>query len=209
MEWANLIVQILIAVGTIGAVIVALGGDWIRSKLASPDLILVENNLEGAPTLYGDGHRAMFYTLRVENRRRWLSVRNQNCRVLLIGLSRRDPSDNFQPEPLPFPGQFVWTPAEFTPPIIEITREQVLDFGYINENDTYFIPRLYASPIKFERYVIGPNEAVQYQLQIEAANFTSPIYVVEVTWNGQWSFDPNVMKRHLPVNLKSTVPLAT
>jgi hypothetical protein len=46
-----------------------------------------------------------------------------------------------------------------------------------------FIPRLYATSLNFQGYV-GHNEAVRYQLQIEATNFLSPIYVIEVAWNG-------------------------
>jgi hypothetical protein len=142
--------------------------------------------------------RVMFYHLRVINQRRWLSA--ENCRVMLTGLSRRDPSGSFQPVPMPVPLQFMWAPAEITPPSVTLTREQVLDLGYIEENGQPFRPRTYVVPNNFQGFV-GANEAVRYQVQIEAANFTSPIYVIEVGWNGDWSHDPDTMRHYLSVGV--------
>jgi hypothetical protein len=88
---------------------------------------------------------------------------------MLVGLSRRDPSNIFQPVPLPVPFQFVWAPSESTPSSITITREQVLDLGYIVENEN--VPRLYSIPNNFQGFV-GANEAVRFQLQIEAVGFS-------------------------------------
>ena len=79
----------------------------------------------------------------------------------------------------------------FAPAIIPINKEQVLDFGSIREGD-------YSTPVYFEGYV-GPHEAVRYLLRIEAENFISPTYVIEVAWDGQWSRVPDEMKRHLPI----------
>ena len=122
----------------------------------------------------------------------------KTAEFMLVGLSRRDPSGLFQPVPLSFPVQFVWTPLEFTPPVITLIREHILDFGYVEEQGDKFIPRLYATPVNFRRYV-GPNEAVRFQLKIEATNFTSPIYAIEVAWDGVWSFVPDEMGHHLPI----------
>jgi hypothetical protein len=194
----ELIINGLIATGTIAVAILAIWGDWVRSRLAPAKLTLDVHTPEGNPALYASGNRVMFYHLRVVNQRGWLPV--QNCRVMLIGLSKRDPSGIFQPVPMPVSWQFAWSPAEFMPPTITLLREQVLDLGYIDEHDKRFIPRLYWTPYNFRGYV-GPNEAVRYQIQIEAVNFSSPIYVIEVAWDGVWSFIPAEMKTHLPVRL--------
>jgi hypothetical protein len=42
---------------------------------------------------------------------------------------------------------------------------------------------------------------VRYQLQIEAVNFISPIYVIEVAWDGVWDSIPATMRTHLPVRM--------
>jgi|SRR6516164_2774725 len=122
----------------------------------------------------------------------------KNCRVMLVGISRRDPSGNFQPEPMAYPCQLTWSPVEFLPSLMTITHEQLLDLGYADENGQAFVPRLYYHPFNFNGSV-SPNDAVRYQLQIEAENFLSPRYVIEVAWNGQWSFVPDEMRRHLPI----------
>ena len=100
------------------------------------------------------------------------------------------------------PGQFVWAPAEFTPPTITLLREHIIDFGYIEENGDKFVPRLYATFFNFKGFV-GSNDAVRFQVQIEAVNFSSPIYLVEVAWDGVWSFVPDTMKQHLPIRIIS------
>jgi hypothetical protein len=139
----------------------------------------------------------MFYHLKVINQRGWLPA--ENCRVMLVGLSKRDPSGIFQPGPLAVAGQFVWAPAEFTPPTITLLREQVLDLGYVEENGKAFIPRLYAIPYNLQ--CIGANEAMRFHLQIEAINLVSSIYVIEVAWDGNWSYEPATMRQHLPVRM--------
>ncbi len=106
----------------------------------------------------------------------------------------------FQPVPMAFPCQFTWTPVEFTPSTITVLKEHVLDFGYVEEKGDHFIPRLYATPINFQGFV-GKNEAVRFQVRVEASNFVSPIYVIEVAWDGVWSFEPNTMKQHLAIRM--------
>jgi hypothetical protein len=197
------IINGLTAFGTIAVAAAAIWGDWLRSKLAPLSLTLVGHTLDGDPALFGSGTRVMFYHLKVVNKRGWISARN--CRVMLVGLSRRDPGNIFQPVPMSVPQQFAWAPAEFTPPIITVQREQVLDFGYIQENGDSFIPRLYVMPFNFQGYV-GAHEAVRYQLQIEAVNFSSPIYVVEVSWDGVWDFVPATMGHHLPIRIIPSPP---
>lgn len=196
------IIEGFTAFGTVAVAVLAIWGDWVRSILAPLKLTIIEHNFSGDPTTFTPPGRlpvrVMFYHLRVINQRRWLSA--ENCRVMLKGFSRRDLSGIFQPVPKPVPFQFLWAPAELTPPSITLLREQVLDLGYIAENDARFIPRLYGIPNNFQGFV-GPNEAVRFQIQIEAVNFSSSIYVVEVAWDGQWSYVPATMRQHLPIRI--------
>lgn len=189
------IVEGFTAFGTVAVAVLAIWGDWVRSILAPAKLTLVEHTPEGDLTTFASGTRVIFYHLKVSNQRRWLPA--QNRRVMLVGLSRRDSGGVFQTIPMPVPGQFVWAPAEFTFPVITVVREQVLDFGCVEEHGNRFVPRLYAIPNNFQGFV-GANDAVRFQLQIEAVNFSSPIYVVEVAWDGQWSDNPATMRLHLP-----------
>jgi len=161
----ELIIEGFVAFGTLAVAVLAVWGDWFRSRLAPIKLDLTVHAPDGNPTLYASGARVMFYHLRVANQRRWLPA--QNCRVMLVGLSRRDPSGIFQPVAMPVPWQFVWSPAEFMPPTVTLLREQILDLGYIEEHSDRFIPRLFFTPYNFQGF-IGKNEAVRFQVQIEA-----------------------------------------
>jgi hypothetical protein len=201
MEVLNVIIQALIAIGTIAVAAAAIWGEWFRSKLAPARLALIEYTSEGDPTTFASGTRVMWYQLKVINQHRWLPA--QNCRVMLIGYSRRDPSGIFQPASMSVPSQFTWAPSEIMPPMVTILREQVVDLGYVEERGNRFNPRLYWMSNNFQGFVYA-NEGVRYHLQIEAVNFLSPIYVVEVAWDGQWSDVPAQMRQHLPIRIIPT-----
>ena len=113
METAKLVVNSLVAVGTIGATItaVALGiwGDWFRAKYYPSKLTLTEHTLEGGAVAKNiSGIQSIYFHLKVTDQR---ILAAKNCRVMLVGLSRRDPSNVFQSVMMPFPLQFVWTLA--------------------------------------------------------------------------------------------------
>jgi hypothetical protein len=84
--------------------------------------------------------------------------------------------------------------------MVSILREQVADLGYVEEHGKIFIPRLYWMSNNFQGFVPA-NGGVRYHLRIEAVNFLSPIYVVEVAWDGQWSYVPAQMRPHLPIRI--------
>jgi hypothetical protein len=196
METAKLVIDGLVALGTLLVAATAIWGEWFRAKFVPAKLTLTGPIPEGGfPTTYQTGARAMFVEFKVINHG---PLSAKNCRVMLVGMSRRDASNNFQPVPMICPYQFTWSPMEFIPLIMTITREQQLDLGYVNENGQAFVPRLYYQHFNF-RGLVGRNEAVRYEIQIEAENFTSPRYVVEVAWDGRWSFVPDEMRRHLPI----------
>jgi hypothetical protein len=193
----QLVIEGLAAFGTIALSILAIWGDWVRSKFAPAMLVIVPQTLRGDPTTTRDGRRVMYYHLRVVNQRQWLPI--HNCRVLLKGLTKRGPDNQFHPVPMAVPLQFVWAPAEITPPVITLVNEQILDFGYVLETEKTFSPTLYSYAHNFKGHV-QPNEAVRFQLQIEATNFSSRVYqVFEVAWDGNWSFVPEEMAEHLRI----------
>ena len=190
----HLVIDSTVAIGTLAVAVLAIWGEWIRSVLAPAKLTIRPHTLKGDPTS-SRGFQLMYYHLKVVNERRWLPV--TNCRVLLKGLSRRRPDGHFHAVPMAVPLQFVWAPAEVTPPVITVQSEHILDFGFVSEDSNRFAPVLYSYANNFEGYV-GPNEAVRFHIEIEASNFSSTRYqVFEVSWDGTWSHDPTVMACHL------------
>ena len=190
-----LVIEALVAAGTIAVAILAIWGEWFRSRLAPPKLTIRPHTLQGDPTRTSEGKPVMYYHLKVVNQRPWLAV--TNCRVLLMGLSRRGPDGLFHSVPMAVPLQFVWAPAETTPTVITLVKEHILDFGLLMKDGTRFVPALYSYSNNFQGY-IHANEAVRFHVGIDATNFASSRYqVFEVAWDGSWSYVPSEMSQHL------------
>jgi hypothetical protein len=198
------IIEGFTAFGTIAVAVVAIWSDWFRSKLALAKLTLDLHTPEGDPTRFDPpGTRVMFYQLKVKNERPWLSA--QNCRVMLIGLQRRGPNGIFQPVPMSVPSQFTWAPSEIIAAHGHGSQSTNSRPWVIAENSTEFRPRLYWTSHNFQG-VVGAHEAVRYQLQIQALNFVSSIFGVEVSWDGIWDYVPATMRHHLTIELTSPSP---
>jgi|SRR3972149_11441899 len=201
IQVCSLIIQALIAIGTLAVAIIAIWGDWIRSKLLK--LSIQSHNLRGIVTRFTNGPRVIYYHLKIINDRSWMSAKN--CRILLRSIYRQGPNREFQPIQLPVPPQFVWSPAQVTPQLITLTRSEIIDFGRLTEGATQFEPVLYWYPNNFQGY-IQQNEVVRYCLDIIAEGYTSNrYYVLEVAWNGKWcdnldEMSQNLIIREIPEN---------
>ena len=86
----TLLAMIFTAVGTVGAVVVALFGDWIRSCFFPPSLeiILLDPQGEG-PVPFQDPNgtvssKVRWYHLQVRNPRRWLRLTEIDVRILRL-----------------------------------------------------------------------------------------------------------------------------
>jgi hypothetical protein len=81
--------------------------------------------------------------------------------------------------------------------VINISEEQVVDFGCIPEKEKFFRPVLYWYPNDFDGFV-RKDEVVRYCLAIVADGFTQKKHkVFEVAWDGRWSDDLEEMNKHL------------
>ena len=189
----------LTAIGTLAVAILAIWSGWFRARLAAPRLEIREHLLRGTVTSFSSGQRVIYYYLKVVNTRPWAVARN--CRILLRGIHRRGPNQRFQREPMAVSPQFVWAPAELTPIVIDLSGEQVIDFGRVVEAGNRFEPVLYGYPNDFRGYV-APNEAVRYRLQAVAdGSGVGPPQVYEVAWNGEWNDNLDVMVQNLMIRV--------
>ncbi len=198
---AELVINGLVAAGTIAVAVIAIWGDWIRSRVAPPKLVIRPHTLRGDPTRFtsagGAGKGVMYYHLKIVNAHPWLAV--HNCRVLLKGISRRGPDGHFHQVSMAVPIPFVWAPAESMPQQVTIAKEQVMDFGCIAEGADHFRPLLQTYLNNFQGYV-RKDEAVRYYLEVDATNFTSPSpQVFQVAWDGQWFLEVEKMAQHLTI----------
>jgi hypothetical protein len=203
MALFNTIINLLTAIGTISVAILAIWGDWVRSRWAGPKLTLVpHDNFRGTFMPRKNNAGVIFYHLKVVNRR--YPVNATRCRVMLKTMKRADKDGIFKEVHLACPLPFVWSPSEISPPCITVGRDQVLDFGRIEEGSNHFLPQLHLYTGNFGGYVYA-NEAMRYGLEIESDNFISPrLQVFEVKWNGKWSEDPDRMSENLQIREVTT-----
>lgn len=206
MSTAKLVIDSLVAIGTLAVAVMAIWGEKVRSWLAPPKLAIRPHILRGTPTRLtmegavnvGGGRRVMYYHLKVVNLRPWLSV--HNCRVLLKDLSRRGPDGRFHAVPMPVPLQFVWANEGDTPQRVTVTKENIFDLGRLLEGAERFEPLLYLYSNDFQGFV-EKGQAVHYHLEIDASNFVSPKQqVFEVAWDGEWFYEPENMEHHLRIS---------
>lgn len=193
------------AFGTLLVAVLAIWGDWFRAKLAPSKLVIEPHNLSGDLTHFTlpngaplpPPNQVFYYHLKVVNKRAWINPKN--CRVLLKAMSKRGPDNVFHPIPMSVPLQFVWSPAEFTPTVIPIHKEHILDFGFVTERDRVFMPSLYSLSNNF-RGIVAAGEAIRFSLQIVSDAYVSDSYqVFEVAFDGGWNANPVEMQNHLRI----------
>jgi hypothetical protein len=205
MDW-QLIFDAAVALGTIAIAILAIWGDWFRIKLVSPDLFISPYNVRGSFTTInfevsgertGNSFKAIYYHLKIINKRKWITVKN--CKVILTSLHRKGPDGQFHLVPLIVPLQYIWSPAEWAPIQQTFNDEAVLDFGKVIEGFNRFEPTLYVISNNFKGF-IGPNEVVRYTLQVLAENYIGKrTQTFEVAWDGNFNDNLDIMERGLIV----------
>lgn len=196
MDW-NLLIELMAAIGTISVAIIAIWGDWIRTKLTPPKLKIVTLNTRGELTNFSNGTQVIYYHLKVINSRPWTIAKN--CKVLLKAISKELPSGLFQNLPLNANPSFIWAPSEITPQAINLAKEHVFDFGLLAENGTEFRPVLNLFPNNFQGFVRA-GQKIRLSLQPYADNYlTEKNQVFEVAWNGDWSDNLDTMSGNLTI----------
>lgn len=199
----KLVIDALVAIGTIAVAVLAIWGDWFRDKFASPEIEISLRDTKGNLTTL-NGRRAIYYHLIVQNRRKWALARG--VQVMITGIWRRAADGSFKPESLAVQLPLTWAFPQFNPITPRIRDRKICDLGFVVEGDSQFKPSPYFYPHNFRGFVTA-NDAVRLALEIEAENFTSKIpYVVEICWDGQWTDDLEEMEKHLVIKQIGTEP---
>jgi hypothetical protein len=197
VEITKFVVEILVAIGTLLAVVTALWKEKLCSWLRiGPHLSLEPyNNFRGS-LMDIQGKKVAFYHLRVVNRRDVYKA--ENCRVMLRKIWRLQ-GERFCEVHLTAPLIFAWPPSELTPLTTTVLRDAVVDLGNIWQEHNCFCPGLRAFYRNFEG-IVRENQTVRFGLEIVCDNFVSPrLQVFEVAYNGIWSDDAEVMAQNLRV----------
>lgn len=199
IDW-DIVVQVITAIITLLVGVIAIWGDLIRSKFSPLKLEILPQNLSGELTTWHNGPnsgKVYYYHLKVVNKSNWQLAKH--CRVLLIGMYKKDSKGSFVYTGFNALHAFEWTPAEDGKEYVDITDSNVFDFGRIHENTNSFNVAIRRYPNNFKG-TLNPNETIRYCLKIDAVGFRQKKdQIFEVTWNGQWSDDEEKMKNNVKI----------
>jgi hypothetical protein len=195
--WWNWSVQALTALGTVGAVLVALFTQWIKARLLPPQLSIRLHDPLGDPSPAAiqrpDGNTHLvpsrWYHIDVDNRRRALAPA-AGVQVFLQRLEVFDAAVGqyrvswFGEMPLR------WKTQEVKPIALTIGRPDGCDLFSISKDDP---PVLELKPLTLVFALqIRWREACRLRLTLQARGVEadSNVLRIEISWNGRWSDDP-------------------
>lgn len=192
----RIILDILVAIGTIAIAILAIWGDWFREKFAAPKLALRLRSRYGNPTTI-NGRNVLYYHLVVKNNRKWSLAKG--VQIMVNGIWRKAADGTFKPETLAAEIPLTWSFPQFSPINPTLRNERICDLGYLAQGNSHFKPSLYFYPNNFKGFV-GAGDSVRLGIIVNAENFTSAkSFVVEISWDGKWDTDLDQMEKHLVV----------
>jgi len=203
--WWNWGVQAAVAVGTIGAVVIALFGEAIRARLFPPMLVLDVARPEGlvgvVPTVDEHGHikgliPARWYHLNVTNTRRWSPVRN--ARVVVTRVDRRGPDGTFQQT---WDGELPlrWANEEHTSKVRTIGAPARADLCALAEGSGAALIQVSVRPPEFPA-VIEKDRPILVYLQARGDEGDSPVLALQIAWDGQWHAGSQEMRRSFVIS---------
>jgi len=195
MKTAGLIVQILVACGTIMVAFVAIWGDWIRHRWLGPELQLSLRDAQGTVTHSNNKKKGRYYKLRVWNNRKWSPARN--VRVMLKSIYKPAADGTFNPQPISGPLQLTW--LWVTPQFPTIgAGEEICTFANLVEGE-YFKLSTYTTPNNFVGF-LKANERMIIEIAVVSDTMESKSLFIDISWNGKWSDDTNEMLNNLVIN---------
>jgi len=205
--WWNWWVQFAVATGTLGAVLAALFGDWVKHRLFRPDLRLGLLNERGthtrmqitAPQGEGGGSRttdSRYYHFLVRNTRRWPVA--TNVRVFLLQIEEPGPAGALQ---VMWTGNvpFVWRHQQIFPMERTVGADADCDFFCVIK-DKWLSVLLAIAPVDFP--FNQRREAftgVVFTVQARSAEADTIVKRYRVSWDGRWADGELEMARHLTV----------
>lgn len=201
METSNIekAASVFTALGTVAVAIIAVWGDWIKSKIASPILELALVNRSDQTTTTA-GLQRIYHHILVRNKRRWSPAKN--VRVMIRQVSKKGPDGSFFAEHLVLPLQLTWAFPATHELLPTIGPEDKCDLGSLEQaapgQSGLFKLSTYIWPNNFHG-VVQANETLRVELIAFSQESESKPLFVEISWDGKWSSDREEMQRHLVV----------
>jgi hypothetical protein len=203
--WWNWWVSVGVAIATLAAALVALFGDWIKSRLFSPKLKLSLRNDVGDRTtvttqweteqgLQQRNAEARYYHVKVENKTRWPHA--NRTQVYLVRVEEPGPGGDLQ---ITWSGELPlqWTHQAIHPVARTIGPSAYCDLCSVVKGQGVQLHPLIV-PNNFP--VIKRSKVTLFvSLQAKGIEGESPIARFRIAWDGNWEDGETEMKRHLSV----------
>jgi hypothetical protein len=198
-EWASFWVQVAYTLVTIGILVAAIWGDYLRGKFYGPRVILALHDPQGHLTQAQNTVPVRYFHLKVQNARSRVPARI--VRVLCTGVSKGPSHVKLQPLGLPVPLQLTWSFPKFHALTPTIANEDTCDFGFLAKKDDRFRLAVYVQPACPDTSVKA-GETAEFTVEVDAENCPSASSIrLRVSWDGEWHDDNEIMARHLVVTV--------
>lgn len=196
----TLVIQGFIALGTVAVAILAIWGDWVRSRrwtFAGPKLEIALHE-KGVVTSGRDGTgRDFFRHIKIVNKRQWNTARH--VAIMCTAIEKKVVDGTFMSEPWVVPLQLIWS-GPFHEQHPNVRKEETCDLGIVGERGTEFGLRFYHPQFPLPTASIQKGQAMRVSLKACADNFTSPQpYVIEISWDGKWTDNLEETQKHLVI----------
>jgi hypothetical protein len=206
MNGWELLIQALVAVGTLAVAALAIWGEWFREKLAGPKLELTLHDPEGEPIPVRDGTPptftpARFYHLKVANKRRWAPAKN--VRVLLTKVNKPAADGSFPIVALSGPLQLTWQHPELHPLFPTIGPDDICDLGNLQKGRVFTLSP-YLIPNNFQGSLPSAGK-IRVEVVAAADDAESNPLLIEIAWDGEWSDDTATLSKHLVVKQVASI----
>jgi hypothetical protein len=188
-----MVVNGLVALGTIGAVIVALFG----KKFAPPELEITLANPFGEFTKWekeGKTHCSRFYQARVVNKRRWSPGTNLSLNLIAVEEERSDHtlSDEWQGDV-----QIKWKHPHHYPQPNNIGKP--VDYDLVSVDAEHFVSLHPIAAASSLNRVRKEKFRIRVWLQARTTEADSPVTKFDISWDGTWAETTEEMKKHFIV----------
>lgn len=205
--WLNWFVNVGVAIGTFAVALVALFGEYFRSKFFPPQLQLRLLRPEGEKTCvrlssFGEEEvkerweDARYYHLNVVNLRRWSPA----TQVQVFLMRVEEPGPDGEPQvawsgdvPIRWRHQEVFPPARTVGPSADCDLCSVSKGKWLKIHPLVVPTNLNAC--RREKTILFVS------LQARSNQADSPIIRVQISWDGSWEDGNQEMKRHLTVTV--------
>jgi len=170
----------------------AIWGDYLRAAFAGPRLKIALRSDEGSLTEVTGGAAVRFYHIWIVNKRSAAIARNTRMQIRSI---QRAVAGNWGVKQESYGVEPKWVFSDSAPK--NIAFDAMCDIVSIYETgDCWISSYIYPNNLDLQ---LRAGDAVRLEVVAVAENAKSNTLSLEISWDGQWSPDSQVMKTHFVV----------